>query len=102
MFGPGFEASFWPLAVLVAGMMAYSIFGPAEDVLNMLGERQSAAVAMAALGLAVLLNLLLIPLYGVMGAAVAMAMANALRGAGLAHMAQLRLGLTTHILARAK
>jgi O-antigen/teichoic acid export membrane protein len=102
MFGPGFEASYWPLAVLVAGMMAYSLFGPAEDVLNMLGgERVSAAVAGSALAVAVLLNLVLIPFYGILGAAIAMAVANVLRGAGLAHMAWLRFGLTTHVLARA-
>jgi hypothetical protein len=56
---------------------------------------------MTALGMAVLLNLVLIPRYGVMGAAVAMACAQAVRGAGLAYMARTRLGLATHILARA-
>lgn len=102
-FGPGFDASYGPLVVLVVGVLAYSLFGPAEDILNMLGgERLSAAVALSALAVAVLLNLLLIPFYGVMGAAVAMAVANALRGAGLALMARARFGLTTHILARAE
>jgi O-antigen/teichoic acid export membrane protein len=103
MFGPGFDASFWPLAVLVAGTVTYSVFGPAEDALNMLGgERLSAAIATTAVGVAVLLNLVLIPFYGLMGAAVAMAVANVLRGAGLAYMARMRLGLPTHILARAR
>jgi O-antigen/teichoic acid export membrane protein len=102
LFGPGFDASFAPLALLVLGVAVYSAFGPAEDVLNMLGgERLSAAVALAALSVAVVLNILLIPRYGVMGAAAAMASANALRGAGLAFMARARLGLATHILARA-
>ncbi len=102
LFGPGFEASFAPLAVLVMGVMAYSLFGPAEDVLNMLGgERLSAAVALTALTVAVVLNLLLIPRYGVMGAAIAMAAAYGLRGAGLAVTARTRLGIATHIFARA-
>jgi O-antigen/teichoic acid export membrane protein len=101
LFGPGFSASFAPLAVLVAGVVIYSAFGPAEDLLNMLGgERLSAAVALAALALAVCLNLLLIPRYGIMGAATAMAVAFALRGAGLAVVARARLGIATHILAR--
>jgi O-antigen/teichoic acid export membrane protein len=65
------------------------------------GERLSAAVALTALTVAVVLNLLLIPRYGVMGAAVAMAMAYGLRGAGLAVTARTRLGIATHIFARA-
>ncbi len=102
LFGPGFEASFVPLAILVIGVVAYSAFGPAEDVLNMLGgERVSAAVALAALAVAVVLNLLLIPRFGVMGAAIAMGVAYGLRGAGLAIMARARLGIPTHVLARA-
>ena len=102
LFGPGFAASLAPLAVLVAGVIIYSAFGPAEDLLNMLGgERLSAAVALAALALAIGLNLLLIPRYGIMGAATAMAVAFALRGAGLAVVARARLGIATHILARA-
>lgn len=102
LFGPGFDASFAPLAVLVMGVVAYSFFGPAEDVLNMLGgERLSAAVALTALMVAVLLNLLLIPAYGIMGAAIAMAVAYGVRGAGLSIMARARLGIATHVLARA-
>jgi hypothetical protein len=46
------------------------------------------------------LNLALIPLYGITGAAVAMALANTLRGAGLCFAARMRLGITTHVLAR--
>jgi O-antigen/teichoic acid export membrane protein len=102
LFGPGFEASFAPLAVLVVGVVTYGLFGPAEDLLNMLGgERLSAAVALTALSAAVVLNLVLIPRYGIMGAAVAMAIAYGLRGAGLAVTARVRLGIATYILARA-
>jgi O-antigen/teichoic acid export membrane protein len=101
LFGPGFEASFGPLAVLIIGVVIYSLFGPAEDVLNMLGgERLSAATALTALAVAVVLNLLLIPPFGIMGAAIAMATAYAVRGAGLSLMAQVRLGLSTHVFAR--
>jgi O-antigen/teichoic acid export membrane protein len=58
-----------------------SAFGPAEDVLNMLGaERVAARVSFAALALAVTLNFALIPSCGIIGAAVAMALAAAARG----------------------
>jgi O-antigen/teichoic acid export membrane protein len=101
-FGPGFDASFGALAILVAGMVVYSTCGPAEDVLNMLGgERLCATIALAALLVAVLLILMLVPAFGIIGAALAMASANVLRGAALALAARWRLGISTHVLARA-
>jgi hypothetical protein len=42
-----------------------------------------------------------VPAFGIIGAALAMASANALRGAALALAARWRLGISTHILARA-
>ncbi|HEX2726442.1 MAG TPA: polysaccharide biosynthesis C-terminal domain-containing protein, partial [Beijerinckiaceae bacterium] len=101
-FGPGFDASFGALAILVAGTVLYSACGPAEDVLNMLGgERLCATIALSAFLAAVLLILVLVPPLGIIGAAVAMASANVLRGAALATAARWRLGISTHILARA-
>jgi O-antigen/teichoic acid export membrane protein len=103
MFGPGFEASLSPLSVLLVGIVVYSLFGPAEDVLNMLGgERLCAVMALAALSVAVILNVVLIPRYGIMGAAFAMATANIVRGAGLSFVARTRLGIPTHVLARSE
>jgi O-antigen/teichoic acid export membrane protein len=100
LFGPGFSASFGALAILVAGIAAQSAFGPAEDVLKMLGaERLCAAIAVAALGVAVSLNLALIPAFGITGAALAMAATMVLRGVALAAAARLRLGIATHVLA---
>ena len=51
--------------------------------------------------MAVLLILVLVPPLGIIGAAVAMASANVLRGAALATAARWRLGISTPILARA-
>jgi O-antigen/teichoic acid export membrane protein len=65
------------------------------------GERLCATVALSALLAAVLLILVLVPAFGIIGAALAMASANALRGAALALAARWRLGISTHILARA-
>jgi len=100
LFGAGFGAGFGALAILVCGVAVQSSFGPAEDLLNMLGaERVAARVSFAALALAAMLNFTLIPFYGINGAAVAMALATAARGAALSVAAQRRLGLSTHILA---
>ena len=100
MFGSGFGASLGVLAILVCGVIVQSAFGPAEDLLNMLGaERTCALVSLGALVLAVALNLALLPPYGVMGAAAAMAFAMASRGWALALAANVRLGLPTHLLA---
>lgn len=99
LFGAGFSASFGLLAILVCGAVVQSGFGPAEDLLNMLGaERMAALVSVAALLLAVALNLLLVPRFGVAGAATAMAFATAARGCALALAAKARLGLSTHLL----
>lgn len=100
MFGPGFEASFPALVVLVAGVVAKSALGPAEDVLTMLGqERLCAVISLVSLAAAVGLNLALIPPLGVVGAAIAMAIATVGRVAAFGVAARVRLGVSTHVLA---
>ena len=100
LFGPGFSASVGVLAILIGGVVLQSAFGPAEDLLKMLGgERLCALVSVGFLALAVGLNLALIPAFGVMGAAVAMALSNMGRGLALSMAARMRLGLATHVLA---
>lgn len=100
VFGPGFTASLPALAILVAAVVAQTAFGPAEDVLNMLGaERLCAAISLATLAGAIALNLALIPSFGILGAASAMALAMAGRAAALATAAHRRLQVGTHVLA---
>ena len=103
LFGPGFSASAGVLAILIGGVALQSAFGPAEDLLNMLGgERLCALISVACLALAVGLCLALIPAFGVTGAAIAMAVSNVARGFALSLAARGRLGLATHVLARLK
>jgi O-antigen/teichoic acid export membrane protein len=100
IFGPGFGAAYGALAVLLAGVAVASAFGPAEDLLNMLGaERACARLSLAALILAAALNLALVPPFGMTGAAAAMALATAARAIALSAAARVRLGLATHLLA---
>ncbi len=72
------------LAILVAGGIGASLFGPGADLLTMLGgERLCAALTGAAVAAAVILCLILVPLWGPLGAALAMAGASIVRAAAL-------------------
>ena len=100
LFGPGFQASYDVLVILVIGAALQSLFGPAEDLLNMLGfARTCAAISFAAVAVAVVLCLLLIPSFGTVGAASAMAVALTLRALALSLAARRHLGFGTHVLA---
>ncbi|WP_348645300.1 lipopolysaccharide biosynthesis protein [Methylobacterium sp. BTF04] len=100
LFGPEFRDSLPILAILVAGSIAASVFGPGEDLLNMLGgERLCAVVTVAMLGLAGALCFALIPWLGVVGAAIAMATATVTRGFAMALCARAVHGLATPVYA---
>nr|WP_245291200.1 oligosaccharide flippase family protein [Methylobacterium aquaticum] len=101
LFGPDFRAALPLLALLVAGHGLAAAFGPAEDLLTMLGaERACAAVTIGLLVAAVILTLALVPLLGLIGAALAAAVVTAGRGGILALLAHRRLGLLTPAFAR--
>nr|MDA3878674.1 polysaccharide biosynthesis C-terminal domain-containing protein [Halothiobacillus sp.] len=74
VFGEGFAASHLPLAILALGQLANVAFGSVGFLLNMTGnERHTARVLWQTALLNVVLNGLLIPFYGMVGAAVASA-----------------------------
>ena len=101
LFGSDFHDSLPVLAILVAGGVAASLFGPGEDILIMLGgERLCVAITLAMLVLAVLLCLALIPWLGITGAALAMAGATALRGLAMAVGARAVHGIATPAFSR--
>jgi O-antigen/teichoic acid export membrane protein len=94
MFGAGFDQAAPVVALLALGIFLSCAFGPGEDVLNMLGEERLCSFGFAvALAVNIALNFALIPLFGMMGAAIATVSALTLRGALLAYFAKLRLGL---------
>lgn len=98
MFGPGLGSSVPILCVLVAGSIAASLFGPGEDLLTMLGgERLCAGITAAVLALAALLCLALVPSFGTLGAALAMALATTTRALVLAWAAGRLHGLPTPV-----
>ncbi|MCK7546988.1 flippase [Marinobacter koreensis] len=72
VFGTEFVASHLPLAILALGQLANAAFGSVGFLLNMTGnERQVARALWQTALLNIVLNALLIPLYGMVGAAVA-------------------------------
>ena len=75
-FGEGFTDAYPLMFILAAGILTKASMGPSELILNMLGHQRASALSMAtAAVLSVVLNLILIPIWGVTGAAVATATA---------------------------
>ncbi|MGQ0673020.1 MAG: lipopolysaccharide biosynthesis protein [Hyphomicrobium sp.] len=98
LFGPEFEAGYPIMGVLVLGFLLRSAVGPADILLNMLGEQKICAALLAVTALLnVTLNLLLVPEFGLLGAAFATSSAIAC-GALMSYVAaRRRLGLDVAI-----
>lgn len=98
LFGPEFTAGYSVMFILAAGFLLRAAMGPAEFILNMLGEQNRCAAALsgaAALNLA--LNFALVPVYGIHGAAAATAVSVAAMALALYLVARRRLGLDIFI-----
>ena len=94
MFGPGFEAGYPLLFVLVLGVIARSSVGPAESLLTMTGNQNICAVVYGiTLTVSIILNIILIPLYGLWGAAITMTAALTCEAVLLAFTVWKRLGI---------
>jgi O-antigen/teichoic acid export membrane protein len=75
-FGDHFTEAYPLMFILAAGILAKAATGPADTILNMLGHQRASAVSIGiAAFVCVGLNLLLIPLWGTTGAAIATATA---------------------------
>ena len=94
MFGHEFVSGYYLMFILAIGLMARASVGPAERLLNMLGERRSCAVIYgASFAINVGLCFVLIPHLGITGAAVANAVTLVAESACLFVVAKDRLGL---------
>lgn len=72
LFGPQFVEGYPVMLILVVGFLFRSAMGPAEFLLNMLGQQTAcAAVLVTTAILNIALNLLLVPAFGLVGAAAA-------------------------------
>lgn len=78
VFGPEFDGCYIPLLILLLGYVVDSALGPAGMLLNMTGHETDTAVIMAWVSvLNIALNVVLIPIMGVAGAAMAVAVSMA-------------------------
>lgn len=94
LFGPSFVAGYPVMVVLAVGQMARAAVGPAERILNMLGQQRICALAYAAVfAFDVGACLLLAPRYGAIGAATATAATFVLESTLLFVIARRKLGL---------
>jgi O-antigen/teichoic acid export membrane protein len=99
LFGGAFIVGGTALVILAFGRFASASFGPVGMVLQMTGFEKETVVGVVTAALAnVFLNLLLIPLYGLEGAAIATACALTISHAILYRFVRLRLGLETSAL----
>lgn len=94
LFGPEFPSGYALLFPLVLGVVARAAVGPAESVLTMTGNQNVCAFVYAlTLGLNIALNVALIPLWGLWGAAIATAAAMVFEAAALSFTVWRRLGV---------
>ena len=72
LFGSEFVAGYPVMVIIAIGLVLRATLGPAENVLNMLGEQNLCAAVLGASAVAnIILNFALIPRYGLEGAATA-------------------------------
>jgi|GEM_PF-826452 len=77
LFGPEFTGAKIPLLILLACQLLRAVFGPNVPLLTVIGaQRQNAALAVSALVVLAVSNVVLAPAYGVLGAAIAVAIAT--------------------------
>jgi O-antigen/teichoic acid export membrane protein len=93
-FGKGFADHSYLIAVLAVGFVAKSFVGPAELYLSVLGQQKICAlVLLMAASLNMALNIILIPLFGLLGAAVATSASLVVLAACLFVTARWRIGV---------
>jgi O-antigen/teichoic acid export membrane protein len=93
LFGNGFESGYYLMFIISVGLLARASVGPSERLLNMLGERRACALVYAAsFALSLALCIVLIPVMGLAGAAIASSLALVFESAGLFVVAKYRLG----------
>ena len=98
LFGAGFEAGYDVMFILAVGMLARAAVGPAERLLNMLGERRQCAIVYAtAFAINLTLCVVVIPHIGIEGAAAATSTALVVESTMLYVVARRRLGLHVFI-----
>jgi O-antigen/teichoic acid export membrane protein len=103
LFGPQFVEGYPLMFILAVGLLARAAVGPAERLLNMVGEQRACAfVYMAAFLTNIVGCLILIPRFGLYGAAVATSAGVVAESALLFRVSKHRLGLHLFVWGRAR
>lgn len=93
LFGAEFADGYYLMFILAIGLLARAAIGPIERLLNMLGEQRVCALVHAgAFGINFCLCIILIPLFGAAGAAIATAVALVYESIWLFVVTKRRLG----------
>jgi O-antigen/teichoic acid export membrane protein len=101
LFGPGFAEGYPLIFVLVIGLMARASVGPSERLLNMVGQQRACAMIYAcAFATNLMLCLVLIPRFGLNGAAASTASAVVVESTLLYVVTKRRLGLHIFVFGR--
>jgi O-antigen/teichoic acid export membrane protein len=94
LFGPAFPKGYGALLILVAGQLINAFAGSVGFLMTMTGhERQAAKIMLLSLALNILLNAVLIPVWGLEGAATATAITTALWNLAMLGYVKRRLGI---------
>jgi O-antigen/teichoic acid export membrane protein len=103
LFGAQFTEGYHLMFILAAGLLARAAIGPIERLLNMLGEQRACAIVYAAaFAINLMLCVILIPLFGLAGAAIATATALTVESIMLFMVTKNRLGFHVFIWGDAK
>lgn len=98
MFGEGFQTAWLALVFLAIGNLVTSITGPALLSLNMTGHQDTTAKVLGSAAIGnVVLNAMLVPRYGLVGAAFATAVSTGSLSLLLVVFARSKLGIRTSI-----
>jgi O-antigen/teichoic acid export membrane protein len=94
LFGREFVSGYYLMFIIAIGLLARASVGPAERLLNMLGERRACALVYgSSFAISLILCIVLIPRLGLAGAAIASSAALVFESASLFMVAKRRLGL---------
>jgi O-antigen/teichoic acid export membrane protein len=103
MFGPDFVRGYPAMFIASVGLLARAAVGPVERLLVMSGHQTvCAAIYGAAFAAAIILCLVLIPPFGLIGAAIATTVALVVESVLLFWVTTTRLGLSLSLLGRAR
>jgi O-antigen/teichoic acid export membrane protein len=103
LFGAGFEAGYAVMVILAIGLLARASIGPAERLLNMIGQRKQCAIIYAiAFATNLTLCIIFIPRLGIEGAAAATSAALVAESVMFSWVAKKRLGFNIFVFRRTK